>query len=91
MMAEKLDVGYTRFSQVVALILIGWFASSWWYQTGAFEKVRAEARCEHWRADKDEGIAKMAIKGANSDSAPIPDAKSLPRDSCNKGSETALK
>ena len=64
MMADKTDKGMTIFAQVFALTLVGWFACSWWYGTGTFEKTRqalpvvqAEAGCEHWRARRTENLA----------------------------------
>ena len=64
MMAEKTDRGITIFSQVLGLILVGWFGCSWWYGTGSFEKVakalpvvQAQAGCERWRARQTANLA----------------------------------
>lgn len=46
-------------------------------------QLKAKLGCEKWRAGVAEGVAKQAIRGANSDSAPIPDAKEIPKDKCN--------
>lgn len=42
--------------------------------------LKAEAGCEHWRATLASQIAKRAIVGANSMSAPIPDMSEIPKD-----------
>lgn len=103
---DEMDWGIIKLGFFVALLMAGSFSTGGWVRgiedhdatlvqtqkaAAALPAVAAEAHCEHWRADKSAAIAKMAIKGANSDSAPIPDAKSLPRDSCDKGPETAQK
>lgn len=46
--------------------------------------LKAKANCEHKRADATVTIAKGAIAGANSDSAPIPATSDIPQDHCDK-------
>lgn len=46
--------------------------------------LKAKAGCEHWRAQITEQVAKQAIKGANSETAPIPDASAIPADHCEQ-------
>lgn len=52
-------------------------------QAAQVPKLKAEAGCEHWRAQVTEKVAKQAIAGANSDAAPIPDSKAIPADHCD--------
>jgi hypothetical protein len=47
---------------------------------GAVEHISQELGCEHVRADRSTKVAKQAIVSAYSDSVPIPDARSIPRD-----------
>lgn len=77
MTAEKIDAAITTACKVGAILLAGWFASSAFHHVKA---TRAEASCEHWRATIAANVAKQAIKGANSDSAPIPDIREIPKD-----------
>lgn len=65
MLAEKVDSGITVWSKRLALVLLGWFASSAYHGTltaakveKALPAVQAEAGCEHWRADT---TAKLAL------------------------------
>lgn len=87
MIAEQVDGRITVWSKRIGLILLGWFASSAYHGTLTAKKaeialpaIQAEAGCERWRAGKAISVAKQAIKGANSDTAPIPDIKAIPKD-----------
>lgn len=51
-------------------------------QTSDIPKLKAKVGCEQHRADQATIVAKQAIKGALSDSAPIPAPSSLPKDDC---------
>lgn len=90
MIAEKVDSAITIWSGRLALILLGWFACALSYGTLTLTKkaaelpvVKAEAGCEHWRANKTAVIAKKAIAGANSADAPIPSPSAIPQDRCS--------
>lgn len=45
-------------------------------------ELKAEAGCEHWRADKAATVAQQAIIGANSPTVPIPPPAEIPQDNC---------
>lgn len=90
MIAEKVDLvdhGITKWSKVVGLVLLGWFASSAYHGTLVGEKAKravpvlqAEAGCEHWRADVAKDVAKKAITAANEFTGDAPSVKAIPRD-----------
>ena len=89
MMSEKLDTGVTRWSKIIGLILVGWFASSAYHGTlegakavKAVPVLQAEAGCEHLLARKATAVAKQAIVSANSDSVPTPAPNAVPTDKC---------
>lgn len=89
MIAAKMDAGITVWSARLALVLLGWFACAIFYGTLTLTKkaaelpvVKAEAGCEHWRANKNAIIAKQAIRSALVDSAPIPSPNAIPQDRC---------
>lgn len=89
MIAERIDNGITLWSKRLALVLLGWFASSAYHGTLTLTQkaaelpvVKAEAGCEHWRANKSAIIAKQAIVGANSVDAQIPSPNAIPQDRC---------
>ena len=81
MIAEKVELvdhGITKWSKIGALVLLGWFASSAYHGTLVGEKakqaipvLKAEAGCEHWRADVNK---KLALQPT------IVDPKQIPRD-----------
>lgn len=48
----------------------------------AVQDIAAREACEHVVANKAIVVAKKAIKGATSDTAPIPATSDLPRDNC---------
>lgn len=52
-------------------------------ETKVIPQLKNKAGCEHWRANKAATVAQRAIVGANSDTAPIPDAKEIPTDNCD--------
>lgn len=91
MIVDKIDTGVTRWSKIGAIFLAGWFLSSAYHGTRTAEKavkavpaLEAQAGCEHWRSHKAEVVAKQAITAANSDTIPVPDAKAIPKDNCEK-------
>lgn len=84
MMADRIDGGITIASKVGSLILVGWFACSWWYGTGTFKKAKqaipvlqAEAGCEHYLARKATALAKQTT---------IVDPSQIPKDNCPRPS-----
>lgn len=90
MIVEKVDNGVTLWSKRLALVLLGWFASSAYHGTLTAEKavkavpvLQAEAGCEHWRANKTIAVAKQAILSANSVDAAPPSAAAIPKDNCD--------
>lgn len=60
-------------------------------QAAQVPALAAKAGCEHWRADVNASVAKQAIRGANSDSVPVPDASALPADHCDSGNSVVAK
>lgn len=79
-------------------VLVGWLGAQATYhvqdlltndkqlhvvETKEIPKLKQRAGCEHWRAQVSETVAKKAILGAVSDSAPIPSAKEIPQDNCD--------
>jgi len=53
-------------------------------KTKVIPKLKAQAGCEHSRADKASVVAEKAIVGAVVDSAPVPSPKEIPADNCPK-------
>ena len=97
MIAERIDIEITKWSKILALILFGWFSSSAYHgvfgltqkaktlqtvQMVIIPKLKAANHCESARGDKAAMVAKKAIIGAVSDTAPIPDPKEIPVDNC---------
>lgn len=97
MMAQNLDRSTGKVTTYVAVFLSGWIGCSAYYgtlhlkqkeqtlhtvQTSVIPKLAAAAHCEDSRANKVTVVAKQAIKGANSDSAPIPAVSDIPKDNC---------
>lgn len=97
MMAYKIDAAITTGSKWAAVFLAGWFASATYHgtlsltqkaqtlqvvQAVTIPKLAAAAHCEGKRADKATVVAKEAIKGAVSDTAPIPSPTEIPKDNC---------
>ena len=97
MIAEKIDSGLNTWSKRIALVLLGWFASSAYHgiytldrkaavlehvQQVDIPKLKAAANCEGKRADKTAAVAGQAITSADVDAVPTPHYKDIPQDNC---------
>lgn len=89
MIVERIDKRITLGCKIGAAAFLGWIASSSWHQTFISDRaaidipvVRAEAGCEHRRAEKAIGVAKQTITAANTEDAVLPNVKALPLKDC---------
>lgn len=88
MIAVRVDNGVTTGVKIAAVFLAGWVASSWWYGTGSFEKVKQALPAAVSAANCERSLAGFNAKLAH---APIVlDAGQIPTDHCPKAPKVTL-